>query len=165
MEGTDLVKRLRRLEDLEAIRQLKARYFACCDRKDTDGMRECFAVGKVLIDYGAIGVFDDRSKLIDVFQRLGCHEHIVEMHHGMNPDITVLDSDRAHGTWGLYYHQINTLEKTLTQLGATYDDAYVRTESGWKIAKTRCVITSSQVMRFTEAAPVVMFAGRSVPAA
>lgn len=164
MQGNGLEARLRKLEDLESIRQLKARYFSCCDAKDVEGMRDCFVHGKVAIDYGAIGVFDDRDQLVDVFQQLGCHEHVVEMHHGMNPEIAVLDDDRAHGTWGLYYHQINTKEKTLTQLGAYYEDEYLRTDSGWKICKTRCVITSSQVMQFAEGAPLVMFAGRCVPA-
>lgn len=165
MQANGLEARLRALEDVEAIRQLKARYFSSCDAKDIEGMRDCFVPGKVAIDYGAIGVFDNRDQLIDVFQRLGCHDHIVEMHHGMNPEIAMVDADQARGTWGLYYHQINTQEKTLTQLGATYEDEYVRTERGWKISKTRCVITSSQVMRFTEGAPLVMFAGRSPAAA
>src|ERR1700733_5871009 len=75
-----LEARLRRLEDTEAIRSLKGRYFFCCDRKDPQGVRDCFAPGKVLIDYGRIGVFSDRDQLVDVFERLGCHDHIVEMH-------------------------------------------------------------------------------------
>lgn len=165
MQGNGVEARLRKLEDIESIRQLKARYLSRCDAKDVEGMRDCFVPGKVEIDYGAIGVFDNRDQLIDVFQRLGGHDHIVDMHHGVNPEIDVLDNDRARGTWGLYFHQINTQEKTLTQLGAYYEDEYLRTDSGWKISKTRCVITSSQVMRFTESAPLVLFAGRSVPAA
>ncbi|RQR29148.1 nuclear transport factor 2 family protein, partial [Burkholderia sp. Bp9131] len=77
--------RVRRLEDADAIRQLKARYFTCCDRKDPQGMRDCFAPGTVHIDYGRIGTFEHRDALVDVFERLGCHPHIVEMHHGVNP--------------------------------------------------------------------------------
>ena len=40
-----LEARVRRLEDADAIRRLKARYFTCCDRKDPEGMRDCFAPG------------------------------------------------------------------------------------------------------------------------
>ena len=164
MQENGLEARLRKLEDLESIRQLKARYLACCDAKDVEGMRDCFIPGKVAIDYGAIGVFDDRDQPIDVFQKLGGHDHIVDMHHGVNPEIAVLDDRTARGTWGLYFHQINTKDNTLTQLGATYEDEYLRTDGGWKISKTRCVITSTQVMRFTEGAPQVMFAGRGMTA-
>ena len=39
MSADDLARRLRALEDIEAIRSLKARYLACCDRKDPAGMR------------------------------------------------------------------------------------------------------------------------------
>lgn len=42
-----LETRVRRLEDADAIRRLKARYFTCCDRKDPQGMRDCFAPGAV----------------------------------------------------------------------------------------------------------------------
>ena len=34
-----LETRVRRLEDADAIRRLKARYFTCCDRKDPQGVR------------------------------------------------------------------------------------------------------------------------------
>ena len=80
---TDLAARLRVLEDIEAIRRLKARYFFCCDQKNPQGMRDCFAPGNVPIDYGPIGVFDQRDALAQVFAHLGCHAHIVEMHHGL----------------------------------------------------------------------------------
>ncbi|MGH8809465.1 MAG: nuclear transport factor 2 family protein, partial [Noviherbaspirillum sp.] len=61
-----LEARVRVLEDLEAIRALKARYFFSCDRKDPEAMRDCFVSGKVLIDYGRIGVFHHRDELVDL---------------------------------------------------------------------------------------------------
>ncbi|WP_322056252.1 nuclear transport factor 2 family protein [Paraburkholderia sp. J63] len=152
--------RLRALEDADAIRSLKARYLACCDMKDPQGMRECFAAGLVRIDYGAIGVFDDRDALVAVFERLGCHSHIVEMHHGVNPQIDVLDDRHARGTWGLHYQRLDTRERAFTQLGAYYEDEYRKIDGKWKIAATRCVVTSTLVGSYAEASPVVRFAGR-----
>jgi len=151
--------RLRALEDLEALRRLKARYFSCCDQKDPQGMRDCFAPGQVEIDYGQIGVFDDRDQLVEVFERLGCHEHIVEMHHGVNPQLALVDDGHASGSWGLHYQQINTLERTLTQLGAYYEDEYRKVGGAWKIAKTRCVVTSTLVVSLADA-PGILVAGR-----
>ncbi|RQS76924.1 nuclear transport factor 2 family protein [Burkholderia sp. Bp8963] len=154
-----LETRLRRLEDADAIRRLKARYFTSCDRKDPQRMRDCFAPGAVHIDYGRIGVFEHRDALVDVFERLGCHPHIVEMHHGVNPDITVLDDTHARGTWGLHYQMIDTNAHTLTQLGAYYDDEYRKVDGEWKIAATRCVVTSTLSARYEGDARGVLFAG------
>ncbi|MGH8809464.1 MAG: nuclear transport factor 2 family protein, partial [Noviherbaspirillum sp.] len=90
--------------------------------------------------------------------RLGCHEHIVEMHHGVNPQISVLD-EHARGNWGLYYHQINTRDRTTTQLGAYYEDEYRKIDGAWKIANTRCVVTSTLVSDLAEGTAKIVFAG------
>ena len=159
-----LERQLRRLEDVDAIRSLKARYFTSCDRKDPQGMRDCFAPGAVRIDYGRIGVFEHRDQLVEVFERLGCHPHIVEMHHGVNPDIVVVDDAHARGTWGLHYQMIDTNAQCITQLGAYYDDEYVKLDGVWKIAATRCVVTSTLCVRYAGEAPAVLFAGAQPPA-
>jgi hypothetical protein len=156
-----LEQRLAALEDLEAIRQLKARYFFCCDQKDPQGVRDCFAPGPVRIDYGSLGVFEARDQLVELFQRLGCHPHIVEMHHGVNPQLTVTDAEHAHGTWGLHYQQIDTKTNTLTQLGAYYQDEYRKLDGAWKIVATRCVVTSTLVLQLDSDAIQTVFAGRA----
>ncbi|ODV44109.1 bile acid 7-alpha dehydratase [Cupriavidus sp. UYMMa02A] len=157
----ELEQRLRKLEDLEAIRQLKARYFFCCDQKDPQGVRDCFASGQVLIDYGRLGVFHERDQLVELFERLGCHEHIVEMHHGVNPQLTVADADHAYGTWGLHYQQIDTHTSTLTQFGAYYEDEYRKLDGAWKIISTRCVVTSTMALQLDAATVRTLFAGRA----
>jgi hypothetical protein len=155
-----LEARLRKLEDADAIRSLKARYFACCDRKDPQGMRDCFAAGPVHIDYGRIGVFEDRDQLVAIFEQLGCHPHVVEMHHGVNPQIDVLDEAHARGTWGLHYQMLDTRDQAFTQLGAEYEDEYRKIDGQWKIAATRCIVTSTLIGSYAPAAPGVRFAGR-----
>ncbi|WP_048307070.1 nuclear transport factor 2 family protein [Halomonas sp. PR-M31] len=160
---TDLEARLRRLEDLEAIRTLKARYLFSCDQKDPEGVRQCFAPGEVEIDFGRIGVFHHRDALVKVFQELGCHEHIVEMHHGVNPQIELLDTHNAEGIWGLKYFLINTRDQQMIQLGAYYEDRYRKIDGEWKIAKTRCVVTSTLIMGLEEGLAKVLFAGRQAP--
>lgn len=154
-----LETRLRKLEDVEAIRRLKARYLACCDLKDPQGMRDCFASGLVRIDYGEIGVFENRDQLAVIFEQLGCHPHIVEMHHGVNPQIDVLDETQARGTWGLHYQMINTCSCVITQLGAHYEDEYRKIDGHWKISATRCVVTSTLVASYEVTVPGVRFAG------
>ncbi len=155
-----LTERLRALEDIEAIRRLKARYFHCCDRKDPEGMRDCFVPGQARIDYGPLGVFDHRDQLVELFERLGCHDHIVEMHHGSNPQIEIVDERSARGVWSLYFQRIDTRAHTLTQLGGWYEDVYVKDDSRWRIAQTRCVIDSNLVLSLADAVARVLGAGR-----
>jgi hypothetical protein len=159
----ELETRLCVLEDLEAIRTLKARYLFCCDQKDPQGVRECFAPGQVRIDYGRLGVFHDRDQLVALFEQLGCHDYIVEMHHGMNPQLTLVDATNARGVWGLHYQQINTRDHTITQLGAYYEDEYRKLGGEWKITATRCVVTSTLVANVAEGAGKILFAGRTAP--
>jgi hypothetical protein len=160
----DIQRRLQKLEDIEAIRALKARYLWCCDRKDPAGMRACFADGKVHIDYGVVGTFDNADALAKVFKDIGCHDHMVEMHHGMNPQIEVVDDKTARGTWSLHYFLINTQTKGLTQLAGYYEDEYRKTDGKWKIARTKFVPTSTLALDVTDGIAKALFAGRAPPA-
>lgn len=165
MEPAELARRVQALEDIEAIRGLKARYLFCCDRKDPKGMRACFADGPVDIDYGVVGRFDTADALVKVFVEIGCHDHMVEMHHGVNPQIEILGAGRARGTWGLHYFLINTKDRTLTQLAGYYNDEYGKTGGQWKITKTHFVATSTLVLDISSQAATALFAGRAPPAA
>ncbi|MEC9358782.1 MAG: nuclear transport factor 2 family protein [Pseudomonadota bacterium] len=161
----DLLRRIAALEDVEAIRTLKARYLFCCDRKDVDGMRGCFVDGAAHIDYGAIGRFDNADALVAVFRELGCHEHMVEMHHGVNPQIRVLGDTAAAGTWGLHYFLIDTQAQRCTQLAGYYEDEYRKEGGAWKISATRFVVSSTLVLDLSESLARCAFAGRALPMA
>lgn len=159
----ELEEQLFRLRDYEDIRALKARYLFACDNKDPKGMRACFADGRVHIDYGVIGTFDSADKLVALYTQLACHDHIIEMHHGSNPQIEVFDDGTAKGRWSLHYQQIDTQNNTLTQLGAYYDDKYRKVHGGWKIVETRCVVTSTLVLDLGSSAVRKLIAARQAP--
>ena len=159
----DLERRIALLEDIEAIKQLKYRYLRACDHKDADVLRECFLAGPVTIDYGRVGQFARREELMAVFERLACHDHILELHHGHNPSITVA-GDVAQGIWSLYYFQLDTQGRSATQLGGQYNDEYHRTADGWRIASSCFALHSSQVLDYSEAAARITFAGREMAA-
>jgi hypothetical protein len=164
MDMATIERQMRILEDLESIRALKHRYLWCCDRKDPKGMRACFADGPVDIDYGVIGRFTDADALVKIYTDIACHPHMVEMHHGANPQIEVVDLTRARGTWSLHYFLINTQDSKLTQLAGYYEDEYRKTDTGWKILKTKFVATSTLAMDSTGGAIKVLFAGGPPPA-
>jgi len=163
MEPSDLERRLQKLEDADAIRTLKARYFFCCDRKDSAGMRACFVDGPLEIDYGVVGCFDNADALVKLFGEVGCHPHMVEMHHGMNAQVEVLDAGQARGTWSLHYFLVNTQAKTLTQLAGYYEDQYRKQDGAWKISATRFVATSTLALDYAEGLIKTLFAGSQPP--
>ena len=157
-------QRLARLEAIESIKQLKSRYFHACDSKQPDKVRECFAPGTIDLRYGRIGNFEHRDQLVEVFTELACHQHIVEMHHGQNPQIEVLDEANATGHWGLYYYLIDTRQQTVTQLAGFYQDAYVCIDAQWHIRQSSYEVASTQIFDLSEGLAKAIFAGAVAPA-
>ena len=77
-----LEKRLAQLEDVEAIKKLKARYLLACDMQDPEAVRECFAEGEVIIDMSYFGSCSNRDEFVDgIFVPRGCHDYVLDMHH------------------------------------------------------------------------------------
>jgi len=156
----NLEQRIQRLEDIEAIKQLKARYLHACDRKQLDAIRDCFHPHEVSINYGAIGQFTDRDAFVSVYEQMACNNHIIDMHHGQNPQIQWLSNSTAQGVWDLYFFQINTKDDLQTQLAGFYEDQYIKHEEQWYIAATRFEITSSLITQGSSTGLNVFFAGQ-----
>lgn len=133
-----LEKKYQKLEDMEAIRQLKARYLNACDRQDPEAVRDCFAQGEVIIDMSYFGHCKNRDEFVDgIFVPRGCHEYVLDMHHCANPEIEVVNGTMATGIWSLNYRNINTQDQTLTMLGAMYYDEYLKIDGLWKVSRSR----------------------------
>jgi len=160
---TSIDARLTRLEAIEAVKQLKARYLNACDKKDIERMRSCFAEGEVHIDYGAVGSFTHRDGLIGIFEKMGGGENIIDLHHGQNAEIEVQDATHASADWGLFFYQIDTKTQQLSQLGGHYQDEYVKVEGQWRISSTTFRVHSSYVAKLSDGEQAqqlqVLFAG------
>lgn len=148
MEGSlthirTLEQRLQQLEALEQIRQLKHRYLNACDLKQVEVIRECFAPGPVVIDYGDLGVFHDRDDFIELYTRLACHPQVNDLHHGSNPELELESLSEARGRWALFYLNLDPQTGVTRQLGGFYEDRYRLTEAGWRIVETCSRIHSS----------------------
>ena len=157
----DIAKRIQALEDIEAIKRLKYDYLFFCDSKQPDKVLECFVPGPLHIDFGQLGTFSRREELVAVFTRLACHDFMVEMHHAQNPRIDLLDDGNAAGTWGLYYHLIDTRQQTVTQLGACYRDEYRKLDGRWLISASVCEVNSTYTCELQENTAKVVFAGKA----
>jgi hypothetical protein len=121
--------------------------------------------GRIDLDYGRIGRFSHRDRLVEVFTELACHDHVVETHHGQNPQIRLIDDTRATGRWGLYYYLIDTRQNTVTQLAGFYDDEYRCADGEWRILKSAYQVTSTQIFDLSEGLARLVFAGRTAPRA
>lgn len=135
MSTTDLEQRIARLEAIEEIKQLKARYCEICDDDHNperiasvfapDGIWEGAGFGKAQGHEAIRELFRSFQKLISFSQ-----------HNVMNPQIQV-DGDRATGSWyflGPFTFRKNNENKWLV---LRYDDDYVRIDGEWKYQHLR----------------------------
>lgn len=157
-----LARRLRRLEDEAAIRALKHRYLNACDQQQPDRAAECFAEGEVLIDFGHIGTFTRREDFAALYRTAGCLPHVLDMHHGGNPEIEFRDDDHAVALWSLDYRNINTRDKTVTFLCVKYHDEYQRRGTEWKITRSRAEYRQALHCTYANGQLEALLAGRSV---
>lgn len=139
----DLEQRIQCLEDIEAIKQLKARWWFSCDTRDTASMRACFDEDDFEIDFGFIGRFTNMNAFIEVFESLACHPSHIDMHHGLAPEITILDSHTARGRWRMRFQLLETELKQVQLMSGFYEDQYVKLGGHWKMRKSKYTLMSN----------------------
>jgi len=130
MDPADLERRVRALEDVEAIKRLKYRYADACDRGyDADALAELFTEDAVW-DGGLFGRYEGREAIRQFFQGVSS-DITFAMHYMMNPIITV-NGDRARGSW--YLFQTCTFAEGNTAIwgAARYEEQYRRVGGEWK---------------------------------
>ena len=138
MDITDLEQRITRLEDIEAIKQLKARYCEICDdMHNPDRINSLFAKDGIWegVDFGKAQGHDAIRELFVDFQKM----FSFSQHNIMNPIIDI-DSERATGIWylmGPWTHTDNGKEIWMT---ARYDDDYVKIDGVWKYQHLRAAV-------------------------
>jgi uncharacterized protein (TIGR02246 family) len=88
------------MDDLEAIRRLKARYFRTMDTKDWEGMRQVFT-DDVVVDTSEAGgsVVSGAAEFIAFLEET--LRGAVTVHQGHMPEIDLLSATTASGIWAL----------------------------------------------------------------
>ncbi|MFD4295536.1 nuclear transport factor 2 family protein [Rhodococcus sp. NPDC058505] len=146
----DLARRIEKLEQVEAIKALKHRYWRACDAKDPTTFRDCFIRVGARIDYGRLGAFDDADPMAAIFAKVALHtvdgKHVIfDMHHGMHPEITLTGPNSATGRWTLRFRQVNLLDRTEKVVTGEYDDEYLIEEGQWRMSACRFTETWAMV--------------------
>ncbi len=119
------------MDDIEAIKQLKARYFRLMDTKDWDAMREVFA-DDVFIDTtdsgGRVveGADDFMTGLRDLLA------DVLTVHHGHMPEIELTSETTATGVWSMEDMLRWPNGSELHGFGH-YHETYEKADGGWRI--------------------------------
>jgi len=134
MELEALARRIQVLEDVEAIKKLKARYCAYCDNQyDAEGLASLFTPDAVWDGGELLGRSEGREAIRTFFQ--GSSQRLpFAIHHVMNPVIEV-DGDTATGQWYLFQPCIRADQNQAFWLAARYDEAYLRVDGEWKFRR------------------------------
>ncbi len=135
MDIKELEKRITRLEDIEAIKQLKATYCEICDdTHNPDRITTIFAEDGIWEskEFGTARGHEEIRELFKNFAKL----FSFSQHNIFNPIIEV-DGNRAKGRW--YFHGNHTYrENNESNLFASrYEDDYVKENGVWKYQHLR----------------------------
>jgi len=121
------------VDDIEAIKQLKARYFRLMDTKDWDGMRQVFA-DDVYIDTTDSGgrIVEGADDFMAGLRNLLAE--VVTVHHGHMPEIELTSATTATGIWALQDLLRWPDGRELYGYGH-YHEEYEKVDGRWRIKK------------------------------
>lgn len=143
-------------DELEAIRQLKARYFRFMDTKAWDAWRDVFTPDVVGVFDNAVSTggadgrpgptWDGVDALVASIR--GAIEECVTVHQGFTPEITLTSSTSATGVWAMA--DVVAFPNGYTLYGAGhYHETYIKVSGVWRIrsihlTRTRMEFTAPQ---------------------
>jgi hypothetical protein len=124
------------LEAIEAIRQLKYRYFRLLDTK------RFVELGQLLTDDATTSYqdgelsFEGRDAVVAFLEQSLGSGDIVTMHNGHHPEIELTSATTATGVW--YLEDRVVVRAMDFEIVGTllYDDRYAKVEGEWKIKHT-----------------------------
>jgi hypothetical protein len=142
-----------RLQSIEDIRRLKARYFRDVDTRNWAGLAELFTPDAVF-DRGfghalrdpATGAWatpvppspelvHGRAAIVAMVRR--AVDGTVTVHHGHDPEIDILSADTASAIWAMSDELRDHQGRLILAGRGHYEDTYRRTAGSWRIASSR----------------------------
>jgi uncharacterized protein (TIGR02246 family) len=119
------------VDDIEAIRQLKARYFRTMDTKDWAGMRQVFA-DDVVMDTSSSGggVITGADEFMAFLEPT--LQDVVTVHHGHMPEIQITSPTTATGIWSME-DMLRWPDGTEMHGFGHYHETYEKVDGEWRI--------------------------------
>jgi uncharacterized protein (TIGR02246 family) len=125
-------------DDLEEIRQLKARYFRLMDEKDWGALADVFTddVEMDMTGEGS-GVIRGREAYMPFIREV--LDGVTTVHHGHMPEITITSPTTATGIWAMEDMLWWPAGGPMTHMHGYghYHETYERTSDGWRIKTLR----------------------------
>jgi len=123
------------MDDIEAIRKLKARYFRTMDTKDWEGMRQVFT-DDVTVDTSEAGgsIVSGAENFIAFLQ--DTLRGAVTVHHGHMPELDLTSPTTANGIWALNDVVIWPTGVRLNGYGH-YHETYEKVSDVWRIKSSK----------------------------
>lgn len=125
----ELQKRVRHLEDIDALRNLKAEYAAACDDNyDADRLAALFVEDATWESEG-MGRYEGREAIREFFRGISGH-FVFALHYGLNPQIEV-NGDTARARWYLFMPcTVGGTGEAMWRAGVD-EEEYVRAGGRW----------------------------------
>ena len=136
--GIDELRRdMQRMMDIEAIKQLKHRYFRCIDTANWEELKPGLHADMKTHYMGGGYEFKlaNRAEFLATMEQ-AFHTKAVGRHTGSMPEIDILSDTEATGIWSLYDHFWSMNTDSLTHGTALYWDRYVKEDGRWQIKET-----------------------------
>jgi len=134
----ELEKRMQVLEDLEALKKLKARYAQVCDDLyNPDEMVKLFTEDAVWDGGEVWGVHKGKQAIYDFFK--GASSNLLfAIHYFSNPNITI-QGNKAWGRWYLW-QACTRYDNTPLWLAGYEDDEYMKIDGQWLQSRMRLTL-------------------------
>jgi hypothetical protein len=129
--------RIDRLQAIEDIRHLKARYFRCMDTKQWDELATLFTPDmQVLAPDGTLWLSGGPAFAASLRHSL---ERSVSCHQGLTAEIEIIDAQNAKGVWAMQdvieWAEGHPSEGWKSIVGrGHYHDTYRKNDGAWRIA-------------------------------
>ena len=124
------------LVEIELIKQLKYKYLRLLDQHRFSEMREVLTDDVEARYSDGKYSFDGIDAVIDFLEESMSSPGFLSSHACHHPEITLTGPDLAHGIWKLEDQVIIEDFDIALRGAAFYEDEYVKTADGWRIAKT-----------------------------
>jgi SnoaL-like protein len=127
---------LENLADIEAIKQLKARYFRLMDAKNWAELGDVFT--RDAVAGGGEAEITGRTAIIE-FISTTASDRVRTAHQGFLPEIEIAGPGQASGIWAMSdYFEVRGTEPPVGFQGfGHYEDRYAREEGTWRISASR----------------------------
>ena len=134
---TDMETRIRVLEDIEAIRQLKARYWRSLDNKLWDEYADCFT-DDLVFEAPPHMEIEGKKAFVECIKEMFDRESVQTTHHGHQSEIETVSQTTAKGIWALRdYHTNFSANTAVSQGRGYYEEEYIKENGKWKIKNMR----------------------------